>query len=273
MLLRVLAEFGFTVCATILAARSLGAYSVEMNTSSDFPAGITTLAIMPIGCPPKIDCSAVERDLAEYLGHYKARFSVVSAGAVRQATFDMGLLQPDDSRRQELMSRLKADAALLVVVGHAGTEQSGAVTFPVFNTLFTGFVQESSGNVTMFIVSADGKPLMRGTGFGKSEWYGDSSLVSRLCQDVLDKAFARRPISAETPPVPAPPGTMLMSVRCTACKSPFWLQANLGKHQELAQQCLSFPLDNKFVCPKCGQAIDLTELRAQIEKQAGKRIE
>ncbi|MGI9229297.1 MAG: SDH family Clp fold serine proteinase [Gammaproteobacteria bacterium] len=50
------------------------------------------------------------------------------------------------------------------------------------------------------------------------------------------------------------------------------IQANLGVAQPLTEGKLAYPPDDRFKCPGCGRQNDLTKIRAQIEKESGKKI-
>ncbi|MBI1954944.1 MAG: Clp protease ClpP [Acidobacteria bacterium] len=77
-------------------------------------------------------------------------------------------------------------------------------------------------------------------------------------------------------PVPTPQKGLgdvaIIEVGCGKCNVTSRIQANLDKPAPLQQGCLPFPGDNRFHCPNCGNEIDLSDLRRQIESQAKKRV-
>ncbi len=75
--------------------------------------------------------------------------------------------------------------------------------------------------------------------------------------------------------VPAPPdGAELAFVdaKCSKCGKALRVQANLGRSQPTQPGALPFPADNRLTCPTCGNLIDLSEARRQIEAQAKKQV-
>ena len=64
----------------------------------------------------------------------------------------------------------------------------------------------------------------------------------------------------------------IISVTCNRCNTVSQVQANLKPGLTPERGCAIFPLDGMFACPKCGQVIDLTTPRQEIEKQAGRPI-
>jgi hypothetical protein len=60
-------------------------------------------------------------------------------------------------------------------------------------------------------------------------------------------------------------GKAVVEVQCLKCNTVHKLQANIGKPHPLEDGCIAFPADNKFPCSKCGNLLDLVELRRKIE--------
>jgi hypothetical protein len=76
-------------------------------------------------------------------------------------------------------------------------------------------------------------------------------------------------------PMPQAPGqadTAHIDVNCERCHTVSRLQANLGKPQPIQQGAVPFPANNKFSCPSCGNEIDLSGPRRQIEAMAKKSV-
>jgi hypothetical protein len=67
-------------------------------------------------------------------------------------------------------------------------------------------------------------------------------------------------------------GKAIVEVECLKCNTLHKLQANIGKPQPLENGCLAFPADNKLSCTKCGNLLDLVELRRQIEGQTKGKV-
>jgi hypothetical protein len=64
----------------------------------------------------------------------------------------------------------------------------------------------------------------------------------------------------------------VIDIECGKCKGKSKVQANLGGEKPLQEGVMRFPQDNRFDCPHCGNSIDLSGLRREVEAQAGKRI-
>lgn len=65
---------------------------------------------------------------------------------------------------------------------------------------------------------------------------------------------------------------IVFDFQCNKCNSPTRVQANLIKGTPLQPDCVTFPQDNKFRCPKCRTEHNLVDARRQIEAQFKKPI-
>lgn len=72
----------------------------------------------------------------------------------------------------------------------------------------------------------------------------------------------------ESPKKAKAEGKAVVDVECLKCNTTHKIQANIGKPQPLEEGCIAFPADNKLNCTKCGNLLDLLELRRQLEGQA-----
>lgn len=80
-----------------------------------------------------------------------------------------------------------------------------------------------------------------------------------------------------TPQVPAPQQlgaaeVAIFDVACGKCTTTSRVQANLGKSHPLQEGCVPFPSDNRLRCPNCGNEIDLSDARRQLEAQTKKSV-
>ena len=76
-----------------------------------------------------------------------------------------------------------------------------------------------------------------------------------------------------TPPLPEPsPRIAEIEVRCASCGAIHKVQANLGSARPLRQGNIGFPPNDKLECPNCGQEVDLSDQRRQIEAVAKKPV-
>jgi predicted RNA-binding Zn-ribbon protein involved in translation (DUF1610 family) len=80
------------------------------------------------------------------------------------------------------------------------------------------------------------------------------------------------------PNIPPPPqqaqkhGILVIETKCGNCGFVCPVQANIGKLMPLQEGHVPFPGDNKFRCPNCGTAADLSDARRQIEMQTKNRL-
>ena len=81
---------------------------------------------------------------------------------------------------------------------------------------------------------------------------------------------ARVPLPAALSPAAAE--VAHIEVACAKCNGRFMIQANLGKPSPLQQGCLPFPANNVLNCPNCGNPIDVSDARRQIEAQSKKPV-
>jgi len=71
----------------------------------------------------------------------------------------------------------------------------------------------------------------------------------------------------------SPKNVAEINFECPKCKSRYMIQANLEKNISLRKDRTPYPLKNDvFKCPNCGTESNLSNIRLQIEAQAGKKI-
>ncbi len=103
----------------------------------------------------------------------------------------MGIQAVTDENRAALAERLGADAFLLVVVGHSGSEAEGVGSGVVTGNVVTmsGFAI-AKGGVEIAILSAkDGKLLLKGTGFGETDWKTEKGVLSKVLEKLFERAM------------------------------------------------------------------------------------
>lgn len=76
--------------------------------------------------------------------------------------------------------------------------------------------------------------------------------------------------------LPAPPPEQLASARvgypCGNCGAELRLQLNFADGVPLEDGVIAFPADGRAKCPKCGTEHDVSQVRVQVEAQAGKPV-
>lgn len=73
-------------------------------------------------------------------------------------------------------------------------------------------------------------------------------------------------------PTPAQAEVAILDVPCGHCRAVSRVQANVGAKRPLQAGCIPFPANNRLPCPGCGNEIDLTDVRRQIEAQSKKPV-
>ena len=63
--------------------------------------------------------------------------------------------------------------------------------------------------------------------------------------------------------------SVFVDLNCQKCKNTFRLQANLKEGIPIQEGSVSFPKDNKVLCPFCGTEHDLGNARREIEGKVG----
>ena len=78
------------------------------------------------------------------------------------------------------------------------------------------------------------------------------------------------------PQMPMPPPEQLASAQvgypCGSCGETLKLQLNFAEGVPIQDDAMAFPADNQAKCPKCGTEHDLSQVREQVEAQAGKPV-
>jgi hypothetical protein len=65
---------------------------------------------------------------------------------------------------------------------------------------------------------------------------------------------------------------MLIDVNCQKCGKHVKIQADLDSQKPLQPGCIRFPDDDNLACTKCHQIMQLGPLRANLEKQTGRKV-
>lgn len=96
------------------------------------------------------------------------------------------------------------------------------------------------------------------------------SSVYKLFETPTSQIMRRLIVSQPNPQIPRPAdsGAFDLEIECNQCHTKAKIQANLGKKQPLKPGFVPFPMDNRFICPKCGAEILLADVRRDIEGQA-----
>ena len=175
--------------AAMMWSLVMAGYKIDVTKLPGATDGIETIAISPAVCSADVNCVWVEQKLFEDLAAYR-QFRVVSASAVRQAMLELAIEKIDDQARIRLAEKLTADAFLIPIVRHGGKESEGAVGFWPGNMFYMGSDEVSKGSVELVLMKADtGKTIVKGVGFGESEWYGQKGVIAKTFRKILAEAF------------------------------------------------------------------------------------
>ena len=177
---------------TVVALGSLpgfSGYDVQVTASPEIGTTVKSIAVSPATCPKDVNCVWIERKLEEDLVQYR-ELTVVSATRVREVMLELGIETIGDESRTTLAAELKVDAFLIPVVGHSGSESEGAVGVWTGTTVIMTDSSVAKGSAELHLVRAsDGKALMRGSGFGKSEFRSGKGVVRKVFRQILSKTF------------------------------------------------------------------------------------
>lgn len=173
-----------------MTSLAIAGYRIDVTRLPGATANIKTIAVSPAACPVDVDCVWVEQKLLEDLRTYHP-FRVLSASAVRQAMLELEIEKIDDEARVKLAEKLGADAFLVPVVRHGGKESQGTVGFWTGNMFFAGSDDVAQGSVELLLIRADtGKAVVKGIGFGESEWHGEKGVIAKTFRKILAQAFS-----------------------------------------------------------------------------------
>jgi hypothetical protein len=168
-------------------------YDVQVTASPEIRSTIMAIAVIPVSCPRDVNCVWIERALLDDLRQYP-EFTVVSTSRVREVMLALGVETIDNAARTALADALKVDAFLVPVVGHSGTESQGAVGIWTGTTVIMTDSSVSKGSVELHLLRAsDGKALLRGSGFGESEFRSGKGVVRKVFRQILREAFGSPP--------------------------------------------------------------------------------
>ena len=174
--------------ALLMASASFAV--VDVQKSSDFPSGIRSLAIAPLPCSEEVNCVAIEKHLNKSVSkHFPA--TVVGSDRIKQALFDMSVVDPTKDTVMEAARKLGCDAVLLPsILGSTAKDH-----WNVWTEYDTGKTHQSDAKsvmsaVQVLIIGVDGKLLMKGEATGESYLQTDQTLFAETQIDtILRKAL------------------------------------------------------------------------------------
>ena len=176
----------FVLGSMLLATPGFAA--VDVQKSADFPAAIKSLAIAPLPCSEGVNCVKIEKHLNTSVAkHFPAK--VVGTDTVKQALFDMSVVEPNKEAVLEAAKKLGCDAVMLPSI--LGSERKDH--WNVWTEYDTGKVHQSEADsvmssVQVLILGLDGKLLMKGEATGESYLQTDPTLFA---ENQIDKILRK----------------------------------------------------------------------------------
>jgi hypothetical protein len=182
--------FAFFTAFALFASPSFAGYDVVVNGASGWRGNVGKMAIAPAVCPPEVDCIWLNETIADEVEGYSDSLSTVDSTIVSQALFEAGADQLTAENSVLLAEELGVQSFLIVVVGHSGDEQVGALGFPIGSGMFAmGAAKRSQASVEVRIVSADGKLMAKGYGYGDSGFRKKKGVLGKTFAEILAELF------------------------------------------------------------------------------------
>jgi len=88
--------------------------------------------------------------------------------------------------------------------------------------------------------------------------------------ETVDSQIMRMQVAQQSRPQGS--DAALVDIECGKCKGKMKVQANLGVRKPLEAGAIGFPADNRLTCQRCGNVMDVSDVRRSIEAQAGRKI-
>jgi len=117
--------------------------------------------------------------------------AMIPAEKVKAAMFEMTIENLDAASMATIATRLNADAVLNLVITGAGKEPEGAgIASTTGGSMFYGSFEIAKAGLEMRIVNPqDGKLLLKGTGYGATDWKSQKGVFSTVMSKLVKKAF------------------------------------------------------------------------------------
>lgn len=181
----------FAVLAPLTTVVAMaGDYSIEIYKTPTFPTGIKTVAVLPIIYRGGLDPIWLENCILEEMKNVKT-FKTLPAQEIKSSMFAQGVETIDKLFMTRYANSQKIDAYISVAILAAGKESEGsAIATSMGGMTFAGSFQMCSAGLDIrFLDPQDGKVLMKGIGFGETDWKDQKGVVSTVIQKFVKKAF------------------------------------------------------------------------------------
>lgn len=175
------------VALLLLSCSVLARYNVTVTKASAWPAAAGKIAILPAMCPSDFDCVWLNEVLGDYVDDEDYPF-VAGPEQVAQAMLDAGVEVLEGEGARIVAEMLGADSFLVTVVGNAESRDDATMAVPAFGGGFLmGSTQRAQGGVEIRVVTAEGKSLARGSGFGESSFKKERRVAGKVFEQLIDE--------------------------------------------------------------------------------------
>ena len=156
------------VLALVLGSAA-GHAAVEVQKTSGFPSSIKHLAVAPLPCVEEVNCQKVEKRLNKDVHSHFPQMTITDTAGVKQALFDMSVVEPTKESVIEAARKLGCDAVLFPAVLGSDREDH----WNVWTEWDTGKVHATAAasvtsSVRILIMDLEGNLLMKGEATGES---------------------------------------------------------------------------------------------------------
>lgn len=176
----------FCIGLFLVAVPAIAGINVQLNTAKDWPSVAGKIAIVPANCPVEFDCATINKVITKRFAK-RSDIDSVDLAAVQQALFDISAEELTEQNADQLSKTLGVQSFFLVTVDYSGRN----IGLSSGNSPVAASFEIAQGNISVRVVSPDGKLLARATGFGQSSWVNESQVMANTFEEVFDRLFPR----------------------------------------------------------------------------------
>jgi len=180
-----------SILLTLVLLSVAGHAAVDIQKSGDFPSSIKHLAIAPLPCSAEVNCKKVEKRLNKVVQKHFPQAQIVDTAGIKQALFDMSVVEPNKEAVIEAARKLGCDAVLLpAVLGSERTDHWNVWTEYDSGKVHSSDAASVTSSVRIIIMDLEGKLLMKGEATGESYLQTDPTYFAESQFDkILRKAL------------------------------------------------------------------------------------
>lgn len=179
------------IVSTALLIASTSFAAVDVQKSADFPSSVKHLAVAPLPCSEEVNCKKVEKRLNKEVQKHFPQVQIVDTDGVKQALFELSVIEPDKEAIIEAARKLGCDAVLLpAVLGSERTDHWNVWTEYDTGKIHSSDAASVTSSVRIIIMDLEGKLLMKGEATGESYLQTDPTYFAESQFDkILRKAL------------------------------------------------------------------------------------